>query len=63
MGALLGAAAGSEMTDRLSLGLKVNAAIAAAGAVAALWLLRPASRTTRGIAALRPAPGHVEGRG
>lgn len=63
MGALLGAATGGQVTSRLSLGLKVNAAVAAAGVVTALWLLRPAPRTTRGVAGLRLAPGHADGGG
>jgi EmrB/QacA subfamily drug resistance transporter len=71
MGALLGAATGEQMTSRLSLGLKVNAAVAAVGAVAAVLFLHPGSRAARGVpgcaargvAGLRPAPGEAEGRG
>jgi EmrB/QacA subfamily drug resistance transporter len=62
MGALLGAAAGDQMTSRLSLGLKVNAAIAAAGAVAALWFLRPASRAAQGVAGFGALSSEAEGR-
>ena len=60
IGALLGAATGQPMTSRLSLGLKVNAAVAA---VAAVWFLHPDSRAAHGVAGLRPAPGDAEGRG
>ncbi len=63
MGALLGGAAGDQMTSRLSLGLKVNAAVAAAGAVAAMWLLRPASHATGGIARLTSASDGAVGEG
>lgn len=63
MGALLGAATGDQMTSRLSLGLRVNAAVAAAGAVAAVWFLRPAARTARSVVGLARAPSEAEGRG
>ena len=61
MGALLGATTGAEMTSRLSLGLKVNAGVAAAGALAAVWLLPTARQSARRLAGLKPARGTMDG--
>jgi MFS family permease len=55
MGALLGAATGEEMTSRLSFGLKANAGVAAAGALAAIWLLPTTRQRSRRLASLKPA--------
>jgi hypothetical protein len=63
MGAILGATTGDEMTSRLSLGLKVNAAIAAAGVIAAASLL-PAGRRRKGrTRRLVSVPGETGGGG
>lgn len=63
MGAILGATTGDEMTSRLSLGLKVNAAIAAAGVIAAASLL-PAGRRRKGrTRQLVSVPGETGGGG
>lgn len=61
MGALLGATTGAEMMSRLSLGLKVNAGVAAAGALAAVWLLPTARQSARRLAGLKPARGTMDG--
>lgn len=54
MGAILGDTGGGELTSRLARGLEVNAAIAAAGALAAFLLLRTAR--TRQTERDRPDP-------
>ena len=63
MGALLGDRGGEALTSRLSLGLKLNAAIAAAGALLALWLFRPARERARTVRFLAAAHGEAEGGG
>lgn len=63
MGAILGDATGADLTDRLSLGLELNAAVAAAGAVVAAWLLRPAERPEHQVEVLAAVRSEIRARG
>lgn len=44
MGAILGESTAARLTERLSFGLELNAAVAATGAVIAIWLFAPPRR-------------------
>lgn len=59
MGAILGDSTAARLTERLSLGLELNAAIAAAGALVAVWLLAP--RRRHELSALTRVCGEAEG--
>ena len=58
MGAILGDPTAARLTERLSLGLEVNAAVAAAGALVAVWLFAPPR--PQELTALTPAYGEAE---
>lgn len=58
MGAILGDSIAARLTERLSLGLELNAAVAAAGAVVAIWLFAPSRKQE--LTALTPASGQAE---
>lgn len=58
MGRILGDTTAARLTERLSLGLTLNAAVAPAGAVTAVWLLAPTG--SHALRALTPACGDAE---
>lgn len=58
MGAILGDTAAERLTERLSLGLTLNAAVAAVGAVTAVWLFAP--KGSHALPALTPACSDAE---